>query len=85
MRIVYRIERWIALWKLKRRERRIMETCGCVTYCPKCKDPLNDQAHWLASNGEGRGTYRCSPCGNVSEWHFGIAPCPVLIHSAHDT
>jgi hypothetical protein len=44
---------------------------------------LNDQAYWLASNGEGLGTYKCSLCGNVSEWHFGIIPGAMLIYSAH--
>ena len=44
---------------------------------------LNDQAYWLANNGEGLGTYKCRLCGNVSEWHFGIAPVAVLIYSAH--
>jgi hypothetical protein len=47
---------------------------------------LNDQAYWLASNGDGLGTYKCRLCGNVSEWHlwhFGIAPVAVLIYSAH--
>jgi hypothetical protein len=42
---------------------------------------LNDQADWLASNGEGLGTYKCRLCRNVSEWHFGIAPVPIC--SAH--
>jgi hypothetical protein len=44
---------------------------------------LNDQAYWLTSNGEGLGTYKCRLCGNVSEWHFGIAPVAVLVYSAH--
>jgi hypothetical protein len=46
---------------------------------------LNDQAYWLASNGDGLGTYKCCLCGNVSEWHFGIAPVAVLIWSAHSS
>jgi hypothetical protein len=44
---------------------------------------LNDQAYWLASNGDGLGTYKCRLCGNVSEWHFGIIPGAMLIYSAH--
>ena len=71
----------VSRFVLWRRERNIIRDCGCVTYCPKCKAPLNDQAYWLASNGEGLGTYKCKLCGNVSEWHFGIAPCPVLLYS----
>jgi len=78
------IQRYLAslLHKLRlaRREHRIKQKCGCVTYCPKCRDPLNDQASWLASDGEGRGTYKCNKCGQVSEWHFGIAPVPLLLH-----
>ena len=75
--LLHSLVRRYLLW---RRERRIIESCGCVTFCPKCKDPLNDQATWLASNGEGLGTYKCNKCGQVSEWHFGIAPVPVLLH-----
>ncbi len=68
---------------LRKRVSHIIKNCGCVVYCPKCRDPLNDQAYWLASNGEGLGTFKCRVCGNVSEFHFGIAPVAVLIHSSH--
>lgn len=71
-RVFRRFQQW-------RRERQILSVCGCVAYCPKCKDPLNDQARWLDSNGEGRGIYQCAKCGHASEWHFGIAPVPVLL------
>lgn len=77
------VQRLVRRWRWTRRERDIIRNCGCVTYCPKCHDMLNDQAHWLASNGDGLGTYKCRLCGNVSEWHFGIAPVAVLIYSAH--
>ena len=73
------VTRLVRRWRWSRRERDIIRNCGCVTYCPKCHDMLNDQAYWLASNGEGLGTYKCRLCGNVSEWHFGIAPVAVLI------
>lgn len=77
------VQRLIRRWWWTRRERDIIRNCGCVTYCPKCHDMLNDQAYWLTSNGEGLGTYKCRVCGNVSEWHFGIAPVAVLIYSSH--
>ena len=65
----------------KRRERRILRECGCIAYCPRCRDPLNDQARWLEnrSGDLGHGTYQCAKCGLNSEWHFGIAPGPVLL------
>ena len=75
--------RMVRRFRLRLREREIARNCGCVTYCPKCHDQLNDQAYWLASNGEGLGTYKCRVCGNVSEWHFGIAPVAVLLWSSH--
>lgn len=77
------LPRLVRRWRWSRRERNIIRNCGCVTYCPKCHDMLNDQAYWLASNGDGLGTYKCRLCGNVSEWHFGIAPVAVLIYSSH--
>ncbi len=77
------VQRLVRRWRWARRERDIIRNCECVTYCPKCHDMLNDQAYWLASNGDGLGTYKCRLCGNVSEWHFGIAPVAVLIYSAH--
>jgi len=79
------VTRLVRRWRWSRRERDIIRNCGCVTYCPKCHDMLNDQACWLASNGEGLGTYKCRLCGNVSEWHFGIAPVAVLIWSSHSS
>ena len=64
--------------RLSKRERRVITTCGCIAYCPGCRDPLNDQATWV-EDGEGRGVYGCTKCGRQSEWHFGIAPGPVLL------
>jgi len=77
------VQRLVRRWRWTRRERDIIRNCGCVTYCPKCHDMLNDQAYWLASNGDGLGTYKCRLCGNVSEWYFGIAPVAVLVWSSH--
>lgn len=67
------------LWrrfKAWRRERQIMDACNCICFCPKCKDPLNDQATWLAWS-DGSGTYSCRKCGYVSRWNFNIAPVPI--------
>ncbi len=77
------VTRMLRRWEWHKRERDIKRNCGCVTYCPKCHDMLNDQAHWLASNGDGLGTYKCRLCGNVSEWNFGITPGALLIWSSH--
>lgn len=63
----------------KARKQKVMEECGCACRCPKCNDILNDQAVWVAdSTGDGHGEYICS-CGHVSEWHFGLAPIPILL------
>ena len=77
------VTRMLRRWTWNKRERDIKRNCGCVTYCPKCHDMLNDQAYWLASNDDGLGTYKCRLCGNVSEWHFGIIPGVLLIWSSH--
>ncbi len=69
---------FLARRRARRRIRRILDTCGCVAYCPGCRDPLNDQATWREDD-DGRGVYGCSRCGRDSEWHFGIAPGPVLM------
>lgn len=73
------IRRLVRRWKMWQRKRDIIRTCGCIAFCPHCRDPLNDQAHWLDPNNEGHGRYLCRACGGESEWHFGIAPGPVCI------
>lgn len=68
------------LWrrfKAWRRERQIMSDCGCICFCPKCRDPLNDQAYWLDS-ADGAGTYKCRKCGYVSRWLFDT-PAPICL------
>ena len=54
-RWVQRVVRRYRVWK---RERDIILTCGCVCYCPHCGDPLNDRATWLDPNNEGHGRYQ---------------------------
>lgn len=57
----------------------ILRQCGCVAYCPRCREPLNDQASWFDPDNDGHGCYQCSGCNRISEWHFGIAPGPVCL------
>ena len=68
----------IAKYKFWKREREVLYTCGCVTYCPHCGDILNDNSEWLSSIHENTGAYRCKNCNNVSVWYFG-APVPILL------
>jgi hypothetical protein len=64
----------------KTRKDLILDECGCVCYCPSCKDILQDQAIWVPEEGDsGKGIYICSKCDNVSSWHFGIAPIPICL------
>lgn len=58
------------------REKKILESCGCVCYCPECKDPLNDQADCEDADLV---TYKCNNCGATSKWNFDIAPIPILM------
>lgn len=73
------IRNWVSKFRRWIREKDILEACGAICYCPKCRDPLNDQARWVDPNDGGHGKYKCSKCGNVSEWHFGIAPVPICL------
>ena len=73
-----KLQRLIGRWRARQRERQIIAACGCIAYCPGCRDPLNDQAAWT-EDGDGRGVYGCTKCGRKSEWHFGIAPGPILL------
>ena len=68
----------------RKRKKEILEQCGCVCYCPHCKDPLNDQAIWVSegavgpSYGPRAGIFRCRQCNGSSRWMFDVAPFPVL-------
>lgn len=59
------------------REEKILDECGCVCYCPKCKDALNDQAS-CSVLGDGSYEYICS-CSHRSVFNFDIAPVPILV------
>ena len=71
------LKKLIAIDKHWQRERAVLYTCGCVTYCPHCGDILNDNSEWQSGGGDS-GTYRCKKCDGVSTWHFG-APVPILV------
>ena len=73
------VQRLVGRWQRRRREQRILRQCGCIAYCPRCREPLNDQASWFDPDNDGHGCYQCSACNRISEWHFGIAPWPVCL------
>lgn len=76
---------WLAKRAAKKHEAEVLEACGCVCFCPKCHDILNDQAEWIPDEtDDGRGIYSCS-CGHQSDWHFGVAPVPVLLNTQLNT
>lgn len=62
----------------KKRKKNIISLCGCITYCPFCKDMLNDQADWVDDDNDGIGEYRCHTCGKSSRWNFVAFPFPVI-------
>lgn len=59
---------------MTKREKRVLEQCGCVCRCPQCQDILNDQAE---CQDDDLVVYTCQ-CGHVSRWLFD-APVPILI------
>ena len=72
------LNKLIARYKQWRRERAVLDTCGCITYCPHCGGILNDNSEWQSGDDDENGTYRCTKCDGVSTWHFG-APVPILV------
>ncbi len=76
------LKKIIAQINFKIREKNTLKTCGCACYCPKCKDILNDRSEWCG-NDFGFGFYVCNSCRHKSNWHFGIAPFPILIDGKH--
>lgn len=60
----------------KMKEEKQLKECGCCCFCPSCKDVLTDVTE---SNEDGTVTYQCSSCGELSEFHFGIAPVPIYL------
>lgn len=46
-------------------------------FCPGCDNELISSGSFVSD--EEYAVYQCSECGDVSKWHFDIAPVPVLI------
>jgi len=68
----------IKAFLLKKRIERIERKCGCVCFCPECKEPLNDQADCTDTDFV---RYHCNECETDSKWTFDAAPVPLLISS----
>ncbi len=63
----------------ERRKQDILEKCGCVVYCPNCKEPLNDNSDCKELDKDGLVEYTCVKCQTKSIFHFGIAPVPIYM------
>ena len=70
------IQRAVERYKGRKRKERLLRLCGCVCFCPNCRDILQDQADCEDTDLV---RYRCTTCGHRSVWNFDIAPCPILI------
>ena len=75
------ISKILSMFKSKKskREEKILEDCGCICFCHKCKEPLNDDSECVDLGEGGLYEYTCSECGEKSKFHFGIAPVPIFI------
>ena len=62
------------------REKKVMKQCGNICYC-KCSNILNDNSTCEMINKEGIYKYTCNDCGDISIFHFGIAPVPIKLDS----
>jgi len=78
MSIIKRFTDWfdnlIIEHERKTRKAEILRKCGCICYCPSCKEPLNDQAECEDTDLV---RYTCQ-CGHKSEWNFDLWACPAL-------
>jgi len=62
------LKKLIARYKHWKRARDVLDTCGCITYCPHCNDILNECYGTLGSLVQERdrllrGEYICKQCG----------------------
>ena len=77
MRSPSKFESFLKSWLHKRREKRVLDTCGCACYCPNCKEILNDQADCEDTDLV---RYKCNKCNAESEWDFDKYMVPVVVN-----
>ena len=67
-------------WGLRKptRVEKIIQECGCVCYCPRCRNPLNDTSEMEAVDERGVYEYTCADCGEKSRFNFFVYGLPVL-------
>lgn len=75
--MIARLLAWWRQWRTRRRVEGILRRCGCVCYCPRCKEPLNDQAA-CTKVSYGIYSYVCQ-CGCWSKWDFVRFPFPHIV------
>ena len=78
MNIIKHIKEKFQQYKAKRRENKILNSCGNVCFCKNCREPLNDDSECKTIE-YGVYEYSCIKCGTKSKFNFIIAPCPILI------
>ena len=78
------MKKWIANWKEKRREKRVLRDCGCFIKCLKCSDTQNDNAQCKKLD-DVRYEYTCGKCGNVAIALYGVFPLPVWESTVRQT
>jgi len=65
------------------RKEKIIKDCGCICYCKKCHNPLNDGVCNNISDGVYE--YICSECNTKTTFNFDIAPVPILVDNVNTT
>jgi len=86
MKIIQKVKDYIAEKRIEHarisREKRVLEACGCIVWCPHCRDILNDQPPIpevsYIENNDGTTTQVCDVCGTQTIWDYG-APAPILL------
>jgi len=79
MRLRLWFKQFVAKWKRNAREQRIIKNCNCICWCPRCGDPLNDQATMTkAGTFDNLVVYVCGVCKRESRWDFNH-PVPICL------